>query len=381
MSKQVGDFHRITGDALKVGSFISNSGNKVDLTQNDIDLIYNNISEPVPMAIDHDDPNADPIAFAVKWDIVGDRLTYSGANFNSEALKSAVLMGYNSVSPEIDFTTDSTGKIIDAKISSLRFVKSPAIPTNTTSITRFAFSMPPEVTENMPEEQPTVETVTTPAQPATLDIEAVANLFNQVVMPKIEGMINEKFNSFKPQEPVVDKGKEFFNKPTEIPSTDNNQKETPSKSEVIESKSIDPVSKDVFDEYARNQAEIAKRDVELKQLREEVEKVKRKEYAEVRTELKNLGVSDPDKLVSHLGDYESKIQTLKAFKSSVVKTTPMNSNESVPPMSSEGGNDKKVSADKIFNDALRELHADPNSNYYRANADRFIKLIASVKGE
>jgi hypothetical protein len=381
MSKQVGDFHRITGDALKVGSFISNSGNKVNLTQTDIDLIYNNIDKPIPMAIDHDDPNADPIAFAVKWDIINDRLTYSGANFNSEALKSAVLMGYNSISPEIDFTTDSTGKIIDAKISSLRFVKSPAIPTNTTSITRFAFSMPPEVTENMPEDQPITETVTTPAQPASLGIEDFANLLNTVVMPKIEGMINEKFNSFKPQEQVIDKGKEFFQKPTEISSTENNQKETPIKQEVIESKAIDPVSKDVFDEYARNQAEIAKRDVELKQLREEVEKVKRKEYAEVRTELKNLGVTDPDKLVSHLGDYESKIQTLKAFKSSVVRNTPMNSNESVPPMSSEGGNDKKMSADKIFSDALRELHADPNSNYYRANADRFIKLIASVKGE
>jgi hypothetical protein len=222
----------------------------------------------------------------------------------------------------------------------------------------------------MPEES---QTVTNPA-PQPIDVSQIAELFNNVLMPKIESLIDSKM---KPSETVQQptKAQEYLNKfnveqPDPQPKVeDQSTKSTTTidTSDFTELKTVsspEPVDKAVFDEYTRAQQRIAEQEIKLKTLQEEVEKVKKKEYNEVKNELKNLGVTDPDKLVENIKDYEQKIKTLQAFKSTVAKTTPMNS---APQISNEGGSSK---APFTVVDVIKAEHGDP-SKYTTEQLERF----------
>lgn len=338
--KQVGDIYKTSGEILRTGSYIAQSGNKVDISLTDVDDLYSNIDEHIPMGIAHpedNDPNYfETLGYAIKLAKLGDAISHDGIVFDSYKFDNVVLKGYNAISPEIEFVKDANGKIIGKKITRLAFVKNPAIDTNTTSITRFAFSAPniQEEVPKMSETPATPEPMKQPEHPFTANdswaakppetsaaqpditelmknmAAAITNGITEKMGSQIEALQNE-INALKTtkEEPVVD--------------------EEPKDSQPIVVNDKQELPPGVFEQFAELNRQ-------KQELQTRVEREEKQRYTEKLAELRSLGQATPEKLVSHLGTYEQKIATLDAFKSAMVKNTPMNS-ENAKPMSTEGG--------------------------------------------
>jgi len=349
--KQVGDIYKTDGSILEIGSFIAQSGNKVDISDADVDALLSNIDAPIPFSIGHD-KYAETIGYAIKFSRDGNQILHNGIVFDSDKFENVILKGHNSISPEIDYVRDpETGKIVGQKIVRLSFVPNPAISSNKTDIVRFAFSAPEvssmpndgtsQTSTNTQTQEPTtliqgqevpVSTFNdnqSPVTPPAFDPNEFAKNIAMSIAEGLSSKIGGQLESMQ-QEIAALKGGQQPNQAQNV--SDDATVVTPDAIPVNagNTESMNGIPKDVFEQFAKMQAE-------NQNLRSQVEKEEKANYTNKLAELRNLQVENPEKLVSHLKDYKSKIETLEALKITMMKTTPMNSPAGASPMSAEGG--------------------------------------------
>ena len=343
--KQVGDVYETAGCILETGSFISKSGHAVSINSDDAFDMFDKLDSNIPMTIDH---QSEPIGYAVKFTKDNsDKIFHKGLVFDKDNFNSKVILGgYNFISPDIEYTCDSRGNVIDKRITAISFVKNPAMDNTQATIAKFAFSAPSLEVKNMPEQESANITNTSipPTTPPQIDMATLAEMITAGVSEKFESQIQSlqaelaslkaaKSPEVKTQAQEFLAGKKPETKSEEVIATSN---ESTLVSAIGTIAPANPVDKEVFDEYAKAQKDLESANAELAKYKETAEKALRKQLSDVVAELKNLGYGDPATLVKSLKTYEEKIETLNAIKINHVKTTPMNS-QSKTPMNIEGG--------------------------------------------
>lgn len=331
--KEVGNVLETSGNILEVGSFIARSGNKIDVTTEDADTLFQNIDASLPFVILHKDGYQEPVGYATKFSKVDNAISHKGMMFDNDQVKDALIHGYNSISPVIDYIRDPHGKIVDQKIIKLALVPNPAMNQTKLDITRFAFSAP-EVNQ-MPDDGNTTNTteptvtiqghqvpVTTFAEapksaeaaaPPAIDQTLLANIATTIaegIAAKFTGQIESLQN--------------------EIASLKSAS--TPETSVADDPKSTAAIP-GVPDEWIEQLSQLK---AENQNYKAQIEKEEKASYTAKLAELRALGQDNPEKLVSHLKDTRSKIETLDAFKVTLVKNASMNSPQTQP-LSVEGG--------------------------------------------
>ena len=360
--KQVGDIYRTSGPILEVGSFISASGNKVDISEQDKAELFANIDENIPFTIGHD-KYAPTVGYAVKVAETEDSIEHNGIVYDNQSFEQAIAMGYNNISPVIDFLKDETGKIVGKKIVKLGFVPNPAMKSNKTDVTRFAFSAPEvsSMTDGIPqtntqtnnggqEQVPTtliqgqqipVNTFAAPTpqtpQPPAFDPALLANIASSIaegVAAKFSGQLEalqQEISVLKAgnvQETPLDQS-QF----AQVQGIATPPQATNMASAEIAPETVNGIPKELFEQFAQLKAE-------NQTYKDQMAREEKSAYTNKLAELRALGHENPEKLVSHLKDTKSKIETLDAFKVALVKNTPMNSPQSVP-LGTEGGKNQK----------------------------------------
>lgn len=363
--KQVDDVLKTEGNILEIGSFISRSGNKVDISEEDADMLFNNIDSRLPFVVLHDDGYQEEVGYATKFERNSTGIAHKGLIFTNPDVKNAVARGY-SISSEIDYRRDEFGKVVDGKIVKLAFVPNPAMKQTSVDITRFAFSAPEvnSMTQGTPQNntpdtnnatsEPTVNIQgqeipvsafvdqqsanQTPAAPsfdqallaniASTIAEGVAAKFNT----QLEAMQQELATLRAAQAPTQDLA------PAQYATVQGNATppagQVPPQASEIAPELVGGIPKELFEEYAQLRAE-------NQNFRSQIEKEERSAYTSKLAELRALGQDNPEKLVSHLKDTRSKIETLDALKVALVKNTPMNSPQNVP-LGVEGGKNQSI---------------------------------------
>ena len=82
--KQVGDVLKTEGNILEIGSFIAQSGNKVDVSPEDAALLFNNIDTSLPFVISHEDGYQEEIGYATQFAENDQGIGHKGFVFNNE---------------------------------------------------------------------------------------------------------------------------------------------------------------------------------------------------------------------------------------------------------------------------------------------------------
>jgi hypothetical protein len=315
--KQVSDTFRTGGTILEAGSFITANGHKVDISEQDVDYFLNSLNKPVPMVIDHDG-YAETIGYAIKFAKNENSIEHGGFVFESDDFKEAIATGYNFISPEIDYSYDENGNVVDKKIVKLAFVRNPAIKSTHTKIQQFAFSAP-EVTPMSNEGTGTITSA------PSIDFAELTKNITESIMGGLSEKIDSRLDGIQSEINGL--------KLTSTPLTPS-VTETPKVEDLASTPNDPSITPEFMEKYAALQSE-------LNLYKIQTEKVLKEQYTNVLGELRNMNVETPEKLVSHLPDLKQKIDTLNAMKVTVLKTTPMNSTKSEP-MSNEGGNKDKV---------------------------------------
>lgn len=373
--KEVGDIFATDANIVEVGEFTASSGNNVRITEEDVDELLANIKEPIPFIVKHDSNNI--IGYATKFakDKSGS-IRHKGIIHDSETFKRDVVNGMNrAISPEIDYTLDHTGKIIGKKITRLAFVDNPAMSNTATEVTKFCFSAP-EVTMTGEAEAATKSTETAPAESIStvtqpqFDMAALAEAITAGVSKKFE----EQINSLKSEIDSIksNPGKDFFEtkpkrgRPVKAKDVDTEDGE-PSESTTLE-EPVQPIGKEVFDQYAKIQLELKKKDEELQKERSTISNMLQERYEGILTELKNKNI-DTAHILPMIGEFaiSDKIKALEAFKATAATNMPVIS--ATTNMGAEGGSQEK--AEPTLMEILRS-YGDTNNPY--------AKRLAELKG-
>ncbi len=328
--KQVGDVIKTEGNILEIGSFIARSGNKVDISAEDADRFYNNIDTSLPFVILHSDGYREEIGYATDFVRSNDGIAHKGLVFNNNKFKEAIAMGYNSISPEVDFET--------FKIERLAFVPNPAMKKNKVNMTKFAFSAP-EVNPmtNTPEGDSTVniqgaqvptstfvqqtEQPSTPA--ATIDPILLQNIAASIA-DGVASKFNSQIEALTAEITALKEAKVEVTPLEPAVGIVSNEPVQPTETETPQT-----IPQEIIDQLAKLQAD-------NKVFQEKLEKEKQSAYKAKLAELRTLGQDSPEKLVAHLKDTDAKIETLDALKVAIIKNKPMNSPNDTP-LSAEGG--------------------------------------------
>ena len=337
--KSVEDVIKTEGSILEIGSFVSQSGNKVDISPEDADTLFNNITSSLPFVVLHEDGYQEAVGYATDFLKTENGIDHKGIAFNNDKFKSAMSMGCNSISPVIDFEKDPSGKITSAKIVKLAFVPNPAMSQNRVNMSRFAFSAPEVNSMTNPEGEtvniqgtqvPTttfVQPEEKPAQaPASIDPELLKNIASSIA----DG-VAAKFNT--QIEALTAEITELKSKQV-APTAILTETEPVIRVQEAVQGEQQTIPQEVLDQLAKLQAD-------NKIFQEKLEKEERAAYKSKLAELRTLGQDNPEKLVAHLKDTKSKIDTLDALKVAIIKNQPMNSPNTTP-LSAGGGKNQST---------------------------------------
>lgn len=400
--KHVGELYTMEGTFLEVGTFTDKFGNTLPIDEKDLQEIIDNVDSPIPMAIDHG--STPDIGYTTQLaNLANSKGLFKGYSNDPNAMQTAILQGYSSVSPEIEVHTDAYGNTTK-RLTRLCFVKNPAIPGAKAKVNRFAFSAPevnimtPPV-QNQPLNagvpnnnpmaawsnaqpqqnnvqasftdntagyyQPTWQyvpqsgtvtmpnVITPPAQPSQ---QQTSNLQMNEMLEAMKAS-NEMISSLKAELEAL-KNPKKEEKTEEPAKTDEKPAEAPQTG----------ISKELMDEYA-------KATKELNKLKAEKEEAMKATCNGIISDLKKLDVKQADKMFSNLG-LQERIEALNQFKERIVaqtvSTTPMNSPPHAP-VSAEGGSGQAPQEASITG-LIGSLQLD-NSPEYRD--PEFLKVLQS----
>jgi len=352
VSKDVGNIFTTSGSILGVGEWIpSKPGIPVRITEEDLTELFNNSNGSIPLAIGHDD-NSPTIGYITKLTRNGDTIEHNGYVFNEESFKKAIMNGNSrALSAEIsNFGDSATGKIIGKRIKRVCFVPNPAIDGTETEISTFKFSAPEVImTETESQDTTTSQEPKTEitATPSTLDITKIVEEVSAGISKKYEEQINVLKNEIESLK--SNPGKEFLTKTpgkrgrpkkvTNIVNEESNEESEDGESILTEAQYVDPVGKEVFDEYAKVQIALQEKDNLLKQERQRVESIHQKQFDDLVSELKNRNASVESFITPLKGmKIEDQISALRAYREQVIKSQPMTSSSTSDiKIGSEGG--------------------------------------------
>lgn len=345
------------GAILEVGTFTpgsSKSGESVSISESDLEELYNNIKGPVPFTIGHGD-FAPTIGHASKFRKNGNRIEHKGIVSDPNLFKTIVINeDYRNISPEIELIRVN-GEVVGKRISKLCFVPNPAMPNTQTEITRLKFSAPEVTMTDSQTSGTTTESTNPTSVPPKTD--APASNTNIDVVSLVEAItvgvskqFEEQFASMRSEIETLkgNPGKEFLTsgtgkrgrpKKTETSQEDGITGEVGETTTLTVAEPFDPVGKEVFDEYAKTQIELQKKDDALKAERSRIDGLYKKQLDDIVTDLKNKKV-DVDNFVSKIKDMsiENQISVLSAYRSEVIRQQPMISPSSNDMrISNEGG--------------------------------------------
>jgi len=343
--KQVGDVIKTEGNILEIGSFISHSGNKVDISPEDAKLLFNNIDESIPFVIKHEDGFQEEVGHATQFAENDTGIGHKGIVFNTDNVKNAIAMGYNSISPVIDFEKDSSGKVVSGKIVKLAFVPNPAMQQTKVNMTRFAFSAPEVNSMTVPDEQPvTTVNIQGTQVPTDTFVQPTAPIAPTTPTPAFDPQDFAKNIAASIVEGFSTKiGGQLEAMQQEIAALKSNTPQPLEPSVINNLATVQPVSteqpaenipKELLDQFTKLQAENITYKAQL-------DKDEKAAYTAKLAEFRALGQESPEKLVAHIKDTKLKIETLDALKVAIVKNTPMNSPQSTP-LGVEGGKNQST---------------------------------------
>jgi hypothetical protein len=389
------------GAILEVGTFTpgsSKSGEPVTISESDFEELYNNIKGPIPFAIGHGD-FAPIIGHATKFRKNGATIEHKGIVSDPNSFKTIVINeNYRNISPEIELIRVN-GKVVGKRISKLCFVPNPSMPNTQTEITRLKFSAP-EVTMTDSQTSGTIESTTNnPVPPKTetpvkttenntsgnIDIAALAEVLSAGISKKFE----EQIATLKTEIETLkgSPGKDFFTKPktgnrgrpkkieTSQESDGSEDDGEPQFTALLEAEPINPVGKEVFDEYAKTQLALQEKDRALQAEKQRIDGLYKSQLDNIITDIKNHNV-DVDPFIEQIKSMsiENQISVLQAYRSQVIKNQPMISNPSSNGMQfgNEGGssNNKETFAERAKLAGVDFIYKNKSPEYLKALSDK-----------
>ena len=386
--KVVGDYFETNGAILEVGEFVTNDNTSVRITEEDLEELCKNIKDPIPFAIGHGN-DAKTIGNAKDFIVKDGKIEHKGLIFDSSAFKDLIINeNYRNISPEIDYYREN-GKIIGKKITSLRFVKDPAMQNTQTEIKRLKFSAPEvteimtdkklDATETMETKEPTKETTKTPEQPKTTEKTPTSNAFDMSTLVEsiTQGVTKEFEKKIEALQSEItslkgNPGKDFLETPKKRGRPKKQVDEFSENTENDDNSEIAPesmVDKAVFDEYAKLQLEKEELQKQLQAERSMRDNDYQKQFNDLVSELKNMDVNvdgflEPIKSIS----LQDKVSALKSCKSMVIEKLPMTSSSSSDiKLGSEGGQNQDNEPSVM--DVLKS-YDDVNNPYAKRIAER-----------
>ena len=335
------DVLKVSGSTLRQGKFtagipspdgIIREGKPTDFTPELIEMIYGNIESHVPYYLGHKlDPTRKAIGYAYKFGLPmsKDDLKHQGFVFDENAKVKITTEGFDSISPEIDFTIDQDGKVIDARLDGMAFVPNPAIVGTETETAIAVFSKASEAM-NM-----TVDEFLKGKGLSADDISHVRKMFD--VAPASAETTITTASSTTNSPPMSTTGT------TSIGTT-----YTPPAPIVPPTLTL---REDVGSgDTERLRGELTALRTQYEQQVARTEQLLGTQYDGIVNELKELGVENPGEIVKGLPT-ENKISVLTKMKGTIIKKTPLTKapDSAAPPTST------KATADAAFSAALKEL--------------------------
>lgn len=328
---------KVSGSTLIKGKFtagipspdgIIREGKPTDFTPEIIEMIYRNIDSHVPYYLGHKlDPTRKTIGYAYKFGLpmTKDDLQHQGFVFDDGAKVKITTEGHDSISPEIDFTIDQDGKVIDARLDGMAFVPNPAIDGTATQTAVAVFSKATDMTNMTADEYLKGKGLTVE------EISHVRKLFDDTgtsTQTPNTGTSPAAEQTGTPKESITPT-------PTAAPLVPSTKPQSPSAG----TDNVDQLRGELNSLKNQYEQQVAK-----------TEQLLGMQYDGIVTELKELGVDNPGEIVKGLPT-ENKITVLTKMKGTLIKKAPMQGtpDAAAPPSSS------KATEDAMFDQALSEL--------------------------
>lgn len=331
------DILKVSGSTLIKGKFtagipssdgIIREGKPTDFTPEIIEMLYKNIESHVPYYLGHKlDPTRKTIGYAYKFGLppTKDDLKHQGFVFDENAKVKITTEGHDSISPEIDFTIDQEGKVIDAHLEGMAFVPNPAIDGTETQTALAVFSKTSE-DKNM-----TADEYLKGKGLSCEEISHVRKLFDDAPAAAAtpETGTSATLNSAAP---TTTGSTGMWNAPQTTTAPATTQETKPAEN-------IEQLRGQIDNLKSQYEQQVAK-----------TEQLLGIQYDGIVNELKELGVDNPGEIVKGLPT-ENKITVLSKMKGTLIKKAPMSkAPESAAPPSST-----KATQDAAFKDALAEF--------------------------
>lgn len=138
---------KVSGVTARPGTFTSREGKTIPFTPELCQKIFSESPTLIPTYLTHDDRDACGYLYKLGYNKADDTILYEGFVFDPNKQKRIVSDGFNSVSPEIEFSKDEDGNFVTGIITGNAFVRNPAISGTKVSTTMVAFSAPSHVWE------------------------------------------------------------------------------------------------------------------------------------------------------------------------------------------------------------------------------------------
>ena len=288
---------------IKFGEFTNSKGEKLKVTPEVAIDIYKQLESAKPLKDIHID--GEMIGSIQKFVLNSDGIYQKSAITNTALFESRYNDGNFYISPEIETEDDGNGNLVSARLLGAALTNRPGMITDMPKVTRHYFEA----------QQPTGE------QPP------IANDAWQEPIGEIKQQLNElkstitsmtKEESSNPTDNSISMGVDDLAKliddAVEKRIASMQQQKTPEASETT-----DEAKKSEVDESDETAKEYAKMKSELESIKNSQEKAYKKQLSSLVSEMKALGIKNPDKLVPDNFSTEQKIIALETFKESFAK--------------------------------------------------------------
>jgi len=133
---------KVSGVTARPGTFTSQGGKTIPFTPELCKKLFSDSPTLIPTYLTHEDRDACGYLYKLGYNSADDTILYEGFVFDPVKQQRIQSDGFNSVSPEIEFTKDEDGQFIGGIITGNAFVRNPAITGTKVSSTMVAFSAP-----------------------------------------------------------------------------------------------------------------------------------------------------------------------------------------------------------------------------------------------
>lgn len=315
---------RVSGSIVKEGVFTGHeAGNQSKLvgkfTPDVIAKMFDNITEHIPLYVGHDstNPKRRLVGYAYKFGKTptNDDIQVEGFVFDPQAQRKIITEGWDSFSPEIEFTNDESGNHVNAFATGLAFVPNPAIDGTQASKEITVFSNADDKEGNM----------------STIEFLKSKGLTDAEIVSVKKGLFEEGSSNDTP--PAAEA--------TPPPPKPTPTTTTPPHAGMSAEQRLKQVENELADTRSKLEDSVVKN-----------EQLLGMQYDTLVGELKSLGFDNPSEIVKTLPT-ESKIAVLSKLKAGAIKKKEMAKPSENPGNASDSATNP--SQDQLINEALKDL--------------------------